>query len=164
MSRRKEGIRLWLRSSHVHLVWKKKKGRSLGAGPRRRRDGFGEGMMWGFSERFYFFVFKKKKRKEKTKQKPAQRGRPVSSESLRTHSWEGYFLAGYLLVIAHSAGRQHLRTESRGSNNVLIWEKSLFFERAKHTVRQVGKKSIWRSGCHLAHSKFKFLLWDLECL
>lgn len=60
---------------------------------------------------------------------------------LRRHSWEGYYLVGYLLVIAQSAGRQHLRTESPGRKNVLILEESLF-ESAKHTVKK--KKSIGR--------------------
>lgn len=63
------------------------------------------------------------------------------SRKLRRHSWEGYYLVGYLLVIAQSAGRQHLRTESPGRKNVLILEENLF-ESAKHTVKK--KKSIGR--------------------
>lgn len=42
----------------MHLVWKQKKGSSVGAGPRRGDDVFGEGMILGFSERFVSFLFK----------------------------------------------------------------------------------------------------------
>lgn len=53
---------------------------------------------------------------------------------LKRHSWEGYYLAGYLLVIAQSAGRQHLRTESPARRNVLILRES-FFRSAKHKIK-----------------------------
>lgn len=45
----------------MHLVWKKKKGSSVGEGPRRGDDVFGEGMILGFSERLFFVKQQPKK-------------------------------------------------------------------------------------------------------
>lgn len=95
---------------------------------------FGEGMMLGFSESFAFFIVKKNNKKQWRHIATGTARETRFFRKLRTHSWEGYYLAGYLLVIAHSAGRQRLRTESPGRKNVSILGKSLF-EVAKHTLR-----------------------------
>lgn len=67
----------------MHLVWKKKKGSSVGAGPGRRDDVFGEGMILGFSETLVSFLFKNNNppKKNVAVSQLAQQGRPVSSES-----------------------------------------------------------------------------------
>lgn len=143
MCRWKTSIRPRFRSSHVHLVWREKKGSSMGVRPRRGDDVFAEGMM-AFSERFVFCCKRNKKYILYIIWRHVATGAAREKRffrKLRKHSWEGYYLVGYLLVIAQSAGRQHLRTESPARKNVLILEESLF-ESAKHTVEEVH----WKAG------------------
>lgn len=101
---------------------------------------FGEGMILGFSERFGGFFCSKTTTEKKKKRCRIATGTARETRffrKLKTRSWEGYYLAGYLLVIAHSAGRQHLRTESPSRKNLLIVGKSLFS--GGKTYRRIGK-------------------------
>lgn len=136
----------------------------MGVRPQRVGDAFGEGMM-GFSKMFVFCCkknfFLKIWRHVATGAAKEKR----FFRKLRKHSWEGYYLAGYLLVIAQSAGRQHLRTESPARKNVLILEES-FFESAKHTVKKKKSplQSIERPEYQSIHSNLLRLAFKcLQC-
>lgn len=102
----------------------------------RGDDVFGEGMILGFSQRF-FFLFKNNNQKKWCRIATGTARETRFFRKLKTRSWEGYYLAGYLLVIAHSAGRQHLRTESPGRKKLLIVGKSLFS--GGKAYRRIGK-------------------------
>lgn len=100
----------------------------------------------GFLWKVWFFFFVQKQQPQKKKWfriAPGTARETRFFRKLKTRSWEGYYLAGYLLVIAHSAGRQHLRTESPGRKNLLILGKSLFS--GGKMYRRIGKVH-WKAG------------------
>lgn len=96
-------MKLCLRSSRVHLVWRRMKGNLMGVGPRRTDDVFAEGMM-SYSERFGFCCKTNNKKKIWRCVATAAAREKRFFQKLRKHSWEGYYLAGYLLVIEVLAG------------------------------------------------------------
>lgn len=64
----------------MHLVWRRKKGNSMGVRPRRTDDMFAEGMM-GYSERFGFCCKTNNKKKSGAVSQLPQQGKSVSSKS-----------------------------------------------------------------------------------